>query len=188
MKKEVIVIALGGNALVDKKAGKDIRAQHKVINKAIQNISFLFNKFSVAIVHGNGFQIGELLLQNEIARGRVPVSSLDILDAETQGELGYLIEQSIINELQSHKINKSVVTFLTQVLVSKSDKEFKNPSKPIGAFYKLKEDGKLEPISKIPISSAHTNTSATPTFTSISFSKSKPNFFAQFTTISLPEL
>src|SRR3989344_5176565 len=125
MKKEVIVIALGGNALIDKKIGKDIKAQYKVINKAIRGISGLFGKHEIVITHGNAHQVGELLLQNEIAHERIPVSPLDILDAETQGELGYLIEQSIINELQRKRIKKPTVAILTQVLVSKKDKAFK---------------------------------------------------------------
>jgi len=143
MKKEVIVIALGGNALINKEHGRDIKSQHKTIQKAIRNISGLFGKYQIIITHGNGFQVGELLLQNEIAKGRVPAQPLDILDAETQGELGYLIELSILNELQRKRKKIPVVSVLTQVLVDKKDIEFKKPSKPIGSFYNLKEAGKL---------------------------------------------
>ena len=143
MKKEVIVVALGGNALIDKKYGKDIKFQHKTIRKAIKNISGLFGKYKIIITFGNGFQVGELLLQNEISQGRVPVSPLDVLDAETQGEIGYLIEQSIMNELQKKKLKIPVIAVLTQVLVDKKDKAFKKPSKPIGSFYTLKEAAKL---------------------------------------------
>ncbi len=143
MRKEVIIVALGGNALIDKKYGKDIKFQHKTIRKAIKNISGLFGKYKIIITFGNGFQVGELLLQNEIAKGRVPVSPLDILDAETQGEIGYLIEQSIMNELQRKRLKIPVIAVLTQVLVDKRDKAFKKPSKPIGSFYTLKEAAKL---------------------------------------------
>ncbi|MCH8318741.1 MAG: carbamate kinase [Bacteroidetes bacterium] len=136
-------MALGGNALIDKKHGRDIKAQKKTIDKAIRNISSLFKKHLVIITHGNGYQVGELLLQNEIAHERIPVQPLDILDAETQGELGYLIEQSIMNELQRKKIKIPVVAILTQVLVNKKDRAFKNPSKPIGSFYNLKNAAKL---------------------------------------------
>lgn len=143
MKKEVIVIALGGNALIDKKLGKDIKAQYKTIQKAVRNISSLFGKYEIIVTFGSGYQIGELLLQNEIAQERIPISPLDVLDAEVQGELGYLIEQSIMNELQKKRLKIPVVSVLTQVLVNKKDNEFKKPSKPIGRFYKLKDAAKL---------------------------------------------
>ncbi len=143
MRKEVVVVALGGNALITKKGNGDLRNQYKTIRQAIYHISGLFRTYAAAITFGNGFQVGELLLQNEIARGRVPVTPLDILDAETQGEIGYLIEQGIMNELRRKKLKIPVLTLLTQVLVDKKDPSFKKPSKPIGSFYTLKEAAQL---------------------------------------------
>ncbi len=143
VKKELLVVALGGNAIVKKDKGKDLRIQYNSIQKAIKTISPLFQKYHVVLVHGNGFQIGELVLQNEIARKKVPLSPLDILDAETQGELGYLIEQAVMNELQKKSIYLPVVSLLTQVVVDKNDPAFKNPSKPIGSYYTLHEAAEL---------------------------------------------
>src|SRR3989344_9112129 len=126
-----IVIALGGNALTP-----DGKSSYEELNsniiKACKSIKNLANKNKIVIVSGSGPQIGSLILQNEIAKDKVPAMPLHVLDAELEGELGYLIERGLINEL---KTNSKVVTVLSQVLVDKKDSSFKKPAKFIGQFY-----------------------------------------------------
>jgi carbamate kinase len=95
--------------------------------------------YQVIVIHGNGPQVGNILLQNAAARDQVPAMPLDVCGAESQGLIGYMIQQSIFNELQALGIKKDVVTLLTQVVVSKEDSAFQNPTKPVGAFYTKKE-------------------------------------------------
>src|SRR3989344_7069769 len=97
----------------------------------------------VIITHGNGSEIGFLLLQNEIAKKKVPQMPLDILGAESQGLIGYPLEEQLLNELRKNKIKRDIATILTQTLVSKKDPAFKNPTKFIGPFYNKKQTQKL---------------------------------------------
>src|SRR3989344_1800215 len=137
-----IVIALGGNALTP-----DGKSSYEELNsniiKACKSIKNLANKNKIVIVSGSGPQIGSLILQNEISKGKVPAMPVDVLDAELEGELGYLINKNLSNELSKNKINKEIVTILNQVIVNKNDEAFKNPTKPIGPFYTKKQALKL---------------------------------------------
>lgn len=131
-----IVVALGGNAVL-KKGQRKFKEELRTIKRTCSVIADLIKKGNkVVITHGNGPQVGDLLLQQNIAHVRVP---LDVCGAETQSEIGYLLQQQLKNELTKRKINKEVATLVTQVLVSKSDNAFKNPTKPIGPYYKNKE-------------------------------------------------
>jgi carbamate kinase len=89
----------------------------------------------VVITHGNGPQVGAILLQNEEARGVVPAMPLDICGAESQGLIGYMIQQSLRNLLKEQGIRVPVATVVTQVLVDEKDPAFENPTKPVGPFY-----------------------------------------------------
>ena len=91
--------------------------------------------FRVVIVHGNGPQIGATIIRHELGQAKVPPMPLDACGAETQGFLGYIIQQSLRDELDELKAKKAVATILTQVIVDQSDSAFKHPSKPIGPFY-----------------------------------------------------
>ena len=144
---KTVVVSLGGNALSS--SGK---VSYKNLLKSIQQTAkllaiFVKRRYHIAIVFGSGPQVGALLLQNEAAKKKVKPMPLDILDAEVQGELGYLIEQALQNELQKLKIKKPVVSLLTQVIVDQKDPMFKHPSKPVGPFLtkakamKLKKKG-----------------------------------------------
>ncbi len=124
------VVALGGNALINPKEKGTIEQQMKHINETISKIKILFRKYRVVICHGNGPQVGDLLIQQEHSKNEVPPMPLDVLDAMTQGQLGYLIQRSLGDELKVR-----AVTIVTQVLVDKNDKAFKNPTKPIGPYY-----------------------------------------------------
>ncbi len=130
---KLAVIALGGNALIHPKERGTAEKQITRLNDTISHLKALTKKFSLVFVHGNGPQIGELLLQQEKSKQIVPEMPLDTLDAMTQGQLGYWIQQSIENIWK-----KNAVTIVTRVLVDKNDAAFKNPSKPIGSYYKEK--------------------------------------------------
>ncbi len=91
--------------------------------------------YDLIIVHGNGPQVGNLLIQMEEAVNKVPPFSLEICDAMTEGSMGFMIERALVNELRKNSIDKQVATLITQVVVDKEDPAFKNPTKPVGPFY-----------------------------------------------------
>ncbi|WP_423055295.1 carbamate kinase [Zhaonella formicivorans] len=137
---KTVVVALGGNAILQPKQKGTIEEQRANVEVSAQNIVKLVQEgFRVVVAHGNGPQVGNILLQNAAAREHVPAMPLDVCGAESQGLIGYMIQQSIYNELKKLGIDKKVVTLLTQVVVSKEDPAFQNPSKPVGAFYTKEE-------------------------------------------------
>jgi carbamate kinase len=126
----LIVIALGGNALLQRGEPLEADLQKRNIKVTAKAIAKLAKDHQVVICHGNGPQVGLLALQAENYKEVEPYP-LDVLDAETQGMIGYLIQQEIGNSLA----DKPVITLLTQVEVDSKDSAFKNPSKPIGPVY-----------------------------------------------------
>jgi carbamate kinase len=102
--------------------------------------------WKIAITHGNGPQVGFILLRSELASHVLHTVPLDSCGAETQGSIGYMIQQSLYNELKKRSINKCIATVVTQVRVKKNDPAFKNPTKPIGPFY---EEDKAEKCEKV---------------------------------------
>ena len=141
---KTIVIALGGNAI--KKADEEGTAQQQLQNVKVtckHILEIIKRGYKVVITHGNGPQIGNLLIQQEEARKLVPPQPLDILGAMTQGQIGYMLQQTLINYLRKEGLNTPVATIITQVLVNKDDPDFNNPSKPVGPFYTRKEAEKL---------------------------------------------
>jgi len=149
MKKPIAVIALGGNALQNKGEKLTISSQINNAQKAMHYISRLAKKYSLVITHGNGPQVGNILIRSETALGRAYSLPLDICVAESEGEIGYILEQSLIEQLRKNKQKSPVVTILTQVLVDKKDKAFTNPTKPIGPFY-TKSHTQIFSKNKIP--------------------------------------
>lgn len=135
MKK--IVIALGGNAL-----GNTNEEQLKHVKKVSKKIVDLVeNGYSVVITHGNGPQVGMINSALDNNENKIPFAECN---AMSQGYIGYHLEQSITNELRKRKINKTCISVITQVVVSKDDEAFANPTKPIGNYYEKKEAQKLE--------------------------------------------
>ena len=124
----IAAIALGGNALITPKERGTLEQQTKHINKTVSHLKNLSKKYKLVLTHGNGPQVGNLLIQQEKGKP-IPPMSLDVCDAMTQGQLGYLLQKSIKNIL-----NKKAVTVITQVLVDKKDPAFKKPTKPIGPY------------------------------------------------------
>lgn len=139
MKKGTTVIALGGNALVKKGQQQTITHQIKNIDHVMQQLLPILKQDKVIITHGSGPQVGMHLLLHEQGNKQ---TTLDVLDAEIQGQLGYLIEQSCQNVLMKHRIKKPVVSLLTQIIVNKNDPAFKHPTKPIGPFYSKQQAAK----------------------------------------------
>jgi carbamate kinase len=136
MKHKIALIAFGGNALLpDNTRGlQDEQMRHA--QKAAKLMAHVVRKgYELIIVHGNGPQVGNLLIQMEESVTKIPPYSLEICDAMTEGSMGYMLERAIINELRTHSIDKEAITVITQVIVDKDDPAFQNPTKPIGPFY-----------------------------------------------------
>lgn len=135
-----VLVALGGNAI---KRAEDIgtyEEQLRNIEKTCRELVKIVEMgYDIVITHGNGPQVGNLLIQQEIAVNEVPPQPLDVLGAMTQGQIGYLIQRTLRNILKEKRINREVVTIITQVEVDKNDPAFKDPTKPIGPFYDKKE-------------------------------------------------
>ncbi|GEM_PF-6660 len=139
-----IVVALGGNAFIRKGQKGTYEEQLENVKIAVKRIADLIEDgHEIIITHGNGPQVGALLLQNEIAKDVVPPLPLDVLNAETQGRLGYMIQQSLQNELRRRGINKIVSTIVTQVVVDPNDPAFQNPTKFVGPAYTEEEAKRL---------------------------------------------
>ena len=139
-----IVVALGGNAL--SKDGKATAAdQLAVANEtASELVKLITAGHTLVIVHGNGPQIGNIILHEEaINTEKTPTMPVDVAGAMSQGQIGYWLQNALRNQLEQLKIKKPIASIITQVLVSKDDPAFKNPSKPIGPFYTEEEAKKL---------------------------------------------
>ncbi len=131
-----IVIALGGNAILRRGERGTAEEQFGHVQAAVDQITALIERGEkILITHGNGPQVGDILLKNEIASNSLPRMPLDICGAESQGMIGYMIQQSIENALRSRGIVRPVMTCITQTLVDPKDPAFLTPSKPIGPFY-----------------------------------------------------
>ncbi len=125
-----VVVALGGNALLRRGQPVDAATQRANIATAVAAIAELARDHQIVVTHGNGPQVGLLALQSETLRGVAPYP-LDVLGAESEGMIGYLLEQQLINALDG----RPVATLLTQVTVNADDPAFANPAKPIGPIY-----------------------------------------------------
>lgn len=142
--KELLVIALGGNALSDAKSKGSIEDHIKSIEITAKKLLPLFEMdYDIVITHGNGPQVGNILIQNEETASKVPPMPLDVCVAESQGEIGYLLQQSLRNLFRRNKIKKDVITIVTQAVVDIKDPAFDHPSKPVGPFYNVEQAQKM---------------------------------------------
>ncbi|HUU37075.1 MAG TPA: carbamate kinase [Candidatus Desulfaltia sp.] len=136
MKQKIALIAFGGNALLpDNQRGLQEEQMRNAQRAARLMVHIVRKGYELIIVHGNGPQVGNLLLQMEEAVTKVPPFSLDICDAMTEGSMGFMLEKAIINELRTRSIDKEVATVVTQVVVDREDPAFAEPTKPVGPFY-----------------------------------------------------
>lgn len=136
-KKKVAVVAIGGNSLIKDEKHKTVEDQYEAARETTYHIADMIEAgWDVAIGHGNGPQVGFILRRSEIAakvEGMHEIP-LDVCGADSQGAIGYALQQTLQNELYRRSIQKNVATVITQVLVDRNDPAFQNPSKPIGGF------------------------------------------------------
>jgi carbamate kinase len=131
-----LVVALGGNAILRRGEKGTAEEQFGHVRYAAANlVSLVKEGHRIAITHGNGPQVGDILLKNECAKETLPRMPLDVCGAESQGMLGYMIQQSLENALRDAGIDRRVITVVTQTVVDSVDPAFTHPSKPIGPFY-----------------------------------------------------
>jgi carbamate kinase len=136
MKNKIALIAFGGNAILPENTRGLQTQQMKNAQKASRLMIHVIKKgYDLIIVHGNGPQVGNLLIQMEESVKKVPPFSLEVCDAMTQGSMGFMLEKAVINELRKNSIDKEVATLITQVVVDREDPAFDHPTKPVGPFY-----------------------------------------------------
>ncbi|MDF1545790.1 MAG: carbamate kinase [bacterium] len=134
------VIALGGNAITTPGQEDTIANQFANTRKSLDGVVELARQgYGLVITHGNGPQVGNALLRIELSRGKAPILPLGVLVADTEGGMGYMIAQSLQNRLRQEKIDRPVVTLITQMLVDQDDPAVNNPTKFIGQFYTEQE-------------------------------------------------
>ena len=139
-----VLVSLGGNAIL--KHGQKGTAEEQAVNvqNTAKHLAALLRRGErIAITHGNGPQVGNILLQNEIAKETLPPMPLDICGAESQGMIGYMLQRALRSELESGGPDVQVATIVSQTLVDARDPAFKNPTKPVGPFYTEKEAQQL---------------------------------------------
>jgi carbamate kinase len=135
-----LVIAIGGNAILadgQKGTNEEQRANLEVACESI--VALIRPGVNVVITHGNGPQVGNILVQNEAAKADVPPQPLDVCGAQSQGSLGYLIQQTLVKVLRRNKLQREVVAIVSQTVVSPDDPAFQSPTKPVGPYYKEAE-------------------------------------------------
>ncbi len=145
--KKLAVVAFGGNALLRAgQKGTNEEQRSNVYQTCESLIDLLNNDYNLVIGHGNGPQVGNILLRNNAGSKLfgIPEMPLDVCGAYSQGFIGYTIEQQFSNVLKKHNINKDIITLVTQVVVDKNDQAFQNPAKPIGPYYTEEEVKQLK--------------------------------------------
>ncbi len=141
--KKSAVIAIGGNAIQGPKELPTAEVMRKNLWTTSSYLIDALDDLNVVVTHGNGPQVGNLLVQQDHAKEVLPPLPLDVNDAYTQGMLGYLIVQSFENQFIKRGMNRKCSAIVTQVVVDPDDPAFKNPTKPVGPFYSKKEAEKL---------------------------------------------
>ncbi len=144
---KLTVLAIGGNSLIKDKQHETVRDQYAAVCETAKHIAGMVEQgLDIVITHGNGPQVGFILRRAEIAYNVSGIHTVPLANcgADTQGAIGYQIQQALDNEFHRRKISKKAATVVTQVVVDKNDNAFKNPSKPIGTFYTKEEAEKLK--------------------------------------------
>nr|HET6903524.1 carbamate kinase [Ktedonobacteraceae bacterium] len=134
---KLAVVAIGGNSLIKDEAHKSVPDQFNAVRETAVHIAEMIAQgWNVVVTHGNGPQVGFILLRSEYSRNVLHTVPLDSCGADTQGAIGYMIQQALHNEFLRRGIHRACATVVTQVLVDRNDPAMQNPSKPIGSFYK----------------------------------------------------
>jgi carbamate kinase len=147
--KNLMVIALGGNALLRRNQRGTIDEQCENVKQTCKILADIVEAgYHIVVTHGNGPQVGATILRHDAGEKlySIPAFPMDVCGAETQGFIGYLIQQALSNELSTRGMEKQVVTIVTRVVVDKEDPDFSNPSKPVGPFYSFEEVEKIKKI------------------------------------------
>ena len=145
MKNPTVMVALGGNSLSPKGKTISIEDQFSRARKTMDGLSnFIDLNYNICITHGNGPQVGNELLRMDLTNEQVPPLPLGVCVANTQGQMGYMIQQTLQNKLRDMNIDREVVTLVTQVIVDKNDESINNPTKYIGPRYSKKD---IRPLS-----------------------------------------
>jgi carbamate kinase len=143
-KPPIAVVALGGNALIRQGERGEVAEQLGHIRESVLHLPLLLAKgYALVITHGNGPVVGQLLLQNEAASATVPSMPLDVCDADSEGSIGYLTQQTLANVLRGRNGERLAVSLITQVVVDPEDPAFDLPTKPVGPFYAEAEAAEL---------------------------------------------
>jgi carbamate kinase len=133
--QKTAIIAIGGNSLILDKKHEDVASQWGAVQETCRHIADMIERgWNLIITHGNGPQVGFILRRNELAEHEVHPTPLDIIGADTQGSIGYMIAQSLDNEFKRRGMQKPIAAVVTQVLVDRDDPGFQNPTKGIGGF------------------------------------------------------
>ncbi|MCX6227411.1 MAG: carbamate kinase [Bacteroidia bacterium] len=143
---KLAVVALGGNALLRENQAGTIEEQEQNTTDTLENLIFLINQgYDLVITHGNGPQVGNILMRNDAGEQtyQIPQMPIDICVADSQGGIGYMIERMMRNVLTKHNIDKEIVTLVTAVVVSENDPAFQNPTKRIGKVYSYDQASRL---------------------------------------------
>ncbi len=131
----VAVVAIGGNSLIMDNKDPSVPKQWDAVRQTMRNVADMVEAgWTVIVTHGNGPQVGFILRRNELAAGEVHPTPLDLIVADTQGSIGFMLQQTLNNEFFQRKIARQCITMITQVRVVADDPAFANPSKPIGSF------------------------------------------------------
>lgn len=142
--KKLAIVSIGGNALIRRGEKGTIAEQTEHMNAATASIARIFEMgYNVVLTHGNGPIVGFIVIQNESAKEIIPPMPLYICDAESEGGIGFVIQQALYNRLKKIGLVRDVVTVVTQVVIDREDPDFINPTKPIGPFYTKDEAGLL---------------------------------------------
>src|SRR5271157_4071249 len=146
---KTLVIAIGGNSLIKDALHQSVSDQYAAVVETAGHVTDLLEcGYRVVITHGNGPQVGFILMRSEHSRGILHQVPLDSIVADTQGALGYQIQQALENEFRRRKLSRSVATIVTQTLVDRTDPAFASPSKPIGEFYSPKQAAERRSVDK----------------------------------------
>ena len=133
--RKLAVVAIGGNSLIQDKNKPDLRHQWDAVRETVTHLAEMIERgWDVVVTHGNGPQVGFILRRSELAAGEVHTVPLDIIGADTQGSIGYMLQQALSNEFHRRKLDKRSVSVVTQVLVDADDPGFSKPTKGIGGY------------------------------------------------------
>ena len=133
--RKTAVIAVGGNSLILDPQHEDVASQWNAVHETCRHIADMIERgWNLVITHGNGPQVGFILRRNELAEPQVHPTPLDVIGADTQGSIGYMIAQGLANEFKRRGIQRPIAAVVTQVVVSRNDPGFQNPTKGIGGF------------------------------------------------------